>query len=40
MRLVDTLFSFLGRRGRRARGRLAYRVLLDLVALERSPTRR
>ena len=36
MRLIDTLFLFLGRRGSRARGRLVYRMLFDVAAPERA----
>jgi len=36
MRLIDTLFLFLGRRGSRVRGRLVYRMLLDIAVPERA----
>ena len=34
LRLIDTIHLFFTRRGSRARGRLAYRVLLDLARFE------
>jgi hypothetical protein len=40
LRLIDTLLSLLARRSLRARGHLAYRMLVGLAALERSPKRR
>lgn len=36
MRLIDTLFLLLGRRGSRARGRLVYRMLFDVAVPERA----
>jgi hypothetical protein len=39
MRLLD-LLVFLGARGSRVRGRLAYRVLQSIVVAERAPRRR
>ena len=38
LRLLDTILLRIGRRGSRARGRLAYRMLVTLAAPER-PTR-
>jgi hypothetical protein len=40
LRLIDELFAMLGRRGPRARGRLAYRMLFDLVVPEHARARR
>jgi len=40
MRLTNALILFFGRRGSWARGRLAYRLLFDLVVTERPATRR
>lgn len=34
LRLIDTIHLFFTRRGSRARGRLAYRVLLDLACFD------
>lgn len=36
MRLIDTFRLLLGRRGSRARGRLVYRMLVDLAVPERA----
>jgi hypothetical protein len=40
LRLIDIFISFLRRRSPGARGRLAYRVLFDLMVAERQATRR
>jgi len=39
LRLIDALLSLVARRSLRARGRLAYRMLVGLAALDRSPRR-
>jgi hypothetical protein len=40
LRLIDILLSLVARRSLRARGRLAYRMLVDLATLDRSQSRR